>query len=72
VNLKTETPTAAQLQKVVEEVFENPVYATNVTQLNKEFNEYDPNSLFAAHVASLLKRSKKQERSKKTLEESIY
>jgi MGT family glycosyltransferase len=72
INLKTENPTAAQLQKAVEEIFENPVYATNVSQLNKEFNEYDPNSLFADHVASLLRRSKRQLQAKQTLEESIY
>lgn len=72
INLKTENPTPLQLHKAVEEIFENPVYANNVSVLNKEFNEYDPNTLFASHVASLLKRSKKHSLASKNLEQSIY
>ena len=72
VNLQTEYPTVKQLQKAVEEVINNPVYLNNVSQLNQEFNEYDPQRSVAEHVASLLRKTNKKTRERKVLEESIY
>ena len=72
VNLKTERPTAEQLKRAVEEVISNPVYAQSVKRLKEEFEQYDPNDLFAKHVGGLLKKSDRKKQKSRQFEESIY
>ncbi|RXK60593.1 glycosyltransferase [Lacibacter luteus] len=54
VNLKTETPTAEQLRKAVNEVLRNAEYKQNIEQLGEEFAQYNPNELTAKYVQELI------------------
>ncbi len=56
----------------MEEVIGNGIYSRSVEELSEEFTDYDPNELFAQHVASLLKKNRKKAGSRKQLEEAIY
>jgi len=72
INLKTEKPSILQLRKAVQEVIGTDVYNKNVKRLNDEFRTYNPNELFTKHVARLLKKDRKIERTRKQLEQAIY
>jgi len=54
VNLKTETPTAGQIRKSVEEVLSDPQYLQNVKNLSTEFNQYQPGPLCEKYIAEML------------------
>jgi MGT family glycosyltransferase len=54
VNLKTETPTPAQIREGVAEVLRNPAYRQHVAVLADEFCQYQPQQLCAQYVAQLL------------------
>jgi UDP:flavonoid glycosyltransferase YjiC (YdhE family) len=54
INLKTETPTPAQIRASVEEVLGNPVYKRNVGKLNREFSRYNPQLLCEKYVNQVL------------------
>jgi MGT family glycosyltransferase len=58
INLKTETPSAFQVRKAVEEVMNNDIYKKNVLTLGKEFAQYDPNILCAGYVREMLNGKK--------------
>ncbi|GAB3926351.1 glycosyltransferase [Larkinella terrae] len=57
INLKTETPTPAQIRKSVEQVLRDPYYRINVRRLSAEFKQYDPNRLCEQYIAELLDQS---------------
>jgi MGT family glycosyltransferase len=54
INLKTETPTAAQLKQAVERVIADENYYEQVKKLAREFSKYDPQELCAAYVEEVL------------------
>lgn len=54
IDLKTETPSAAQVRKAVNTILHNNVYKLNIDQLANEFQQYDANRLFAGYVAEVL------------------
>lgn len=54
VNLKTETPSPAQIKNAVNEVLNDGSYKTHVENLSKEFRDYDTYELCAAYVKELL------------------
>lgn len=54
VNLKTERPTARQIQAAVEEVLNNREYKRNAQQLRAEFQQYNPNALCTKYITDLL------------------
>lgn len=54
IDLKTETPSAAVVQKAVEEVLNNPVYSTNVNRLSQEFANINSEELCAMHISRVL------------------
>jgi len=58
-NLKTERPKALQIQKAVEEIFNNGVFKQNVKELAEEFDRYLPQQLAAGYVADLLRKDTK-------------
>lgn len=57
LNLKTETPTSAQIRASVEQVLSNGQYRRNVQRLGAEFARYDTNRLCAQYIADLLTQS---------------
>ena len=59
INLKTETPTPAQVKKSVVEILNNQVYKKNVKKLAKEFSQYNPNKICANYVAELIQLSER-------------
>lgn len=54
INLKTETPSVLQIKKATEAIMQDPLYKENVIRLADEFNEYDPEILFAKYVRAVL------------------
>ncbi|QJW90033.1 glycosyltransferase family 1 protein [Spirosoma taeanense] len=56
VNLKTETPTAAQIRRGVEQVLADPDYKQSVGELRNEFARYNPNALCEHYILNLLKQ----------------
>jgi UDP:flavonoid glycosyltransferase YjiC (YdhE family) len=56
INLKTETPTPAQVKSSVEDILALPVYAENVKALSREFAAYNPEELCAAYVSEVLQK----------------
>lgn len=54
VNLKTETPTIAQLKKSVNEVLNKSVYRQQVRELGKEFGRYNSAELCEKYIAGLI------------------
>jgi UDP:flavonoid glycosyltransferase YjiC (YdhE family) len=54
INLKTETPSPAQIKRAVNEVMDNNVYKQNINKLSEEFDRYQPNELCERYVAALL------------------
>ncbi len=54
INLKTEKPSVAQVKVAVEKVLRDHSYRRNVMQLSREFSLYDPYTLCASYVASLM------------------
>ena len=54
INLKTETPSPAQIKHAVNEVMDNNVYKQNINKLGEEFDRYQPNELCERYVAHLL------------------
>jgi len=54
VNLKTDTPTAAQILDAVDKVLASPAYRENVVRLAKEFAAYKPYELCAEYVAEMI------------------
>lgn len=57
LNLKTETPTPAQIRKSVEQVLSNAQYKRNVQRLGAEFSQYDTLRLCEQYIADLLAQS---------------
>jgi MGT family glycosyltransferase len=57
VNLRTESPKAAQIKKAVQSVISDPVYKENVVKLGKEFSSYDPNALCAWYIKEVLQKT---------------
>lgn len=55
INLKTETPTPAQLKKATEEIFANPEYRESIAKLANEFNQYHPGSLCEKYADELIR-----------------
>ena len=55
INLKTETPTPAQIRKSVIEILNNSSYKQNVKRLAKEFGKYNAHKISARHVSELIK-----------------
>jgi len=53
VNLKTESPSAAQIAKAVEEVISNSMYKMNIEKLGREFKKYNANELCLKYVRAL-------------------
>lgn len=58
INLGTERPTPAQIQKSVEEVMHNDMYRKNVAQLSEEFRQYDTLQLCEQYVEEMLYQSR--------------
>ncbi|WP_460971042.1 glycosyltransferase [Spirosoma migulaei] len=56
VNLKTERPTARQIQTAVEEVLTNRDYKRNAQRLRAEFKQYNPNALCTKYITDLLEK----------------
>ena len=56
VNLKTETPTSAQIRQSVERVLRNPQYKRNAQRLGAEFQQYEPNRLCETYITELLEQ----------------
>ena len=54
VNLGTERPTPAQIRKSVEKIMNDETYLSNVTRLSWEFAAYEPLTLCASYIASVL------------------
>jgi MGT family glycosyltransferase len=54
IDLKTETPSAQQIKKAVEQVINNTEYRQNTVRLANEFASYDSNRLFAAYLEEVL------------------
>ena len=54
INLKTETPTPAQLRQAAEKVMHNALYKKNVEKLSHEFARYNPNELVVRYAAVLI------------------
>lgn len=57
VNLKTETPTPAQIRKAVEQVLSNSQYKNNVQRIGSEFEQYETNRLCEQYIAELFNES---------------
>ena len=71
-NLKTERPKALQIQKAVEEIFNNGVFKQNVKELAEEFDRYLPQQLAAGYVADLLRKDTKVIFRPSRVEERVY
>ncbi len=54
IDLRTETPTPNQIKASVTEIFFNNEYKNNVSRLNSEFKQYNPQELFLKYVNELL------------------
>jgi len=54
VNLKTEKPTAAQINEAVGKILSDKSYQANVETLAREFAQYSPNELSEKYIAGLL------------------
>lgn len=54
IDLKTETPTPAQIQKAVNRILSDPTYHQHVRQMSREFSTYKPNELAERYIADLL------------------
>lgn len=54
INLRTESPSASQIRKSVEQVIADDKYRNNVEKLGNEFNRYRPQQRCASYVASVL------------------
>lgn len=72
INLKTETPAAAQIKKAADEVMTNGAYRYNITKLAEEFAGYDPYHLSAGYVAGLLNKNSAAGKIYSKLKEKIY
>jgi UDP:flavonoid glycosyltransferase YjiC (YdhE family) len=72
INLKTERPNTAQIQKAVEEIFRNGVYKQNVKELGEEMDRYSPNQLTAGYIADLLRQKTKVIFRSSRVEERVY
>jgi MGT family glycosyltransferase len=59
INLKTETPKAAEIRSAVETIMSNAVYWQKINQLSKEFSNYNANKLAAGYTAGLLQQKLK-------------
>ena len=59
INLKTEKPKAAAVRSAVESIMSNAVYWQKVSQLSKEFSNYQANQLAAGYTAGLLQQKLK-------------
>lgn len=57
INLKTETPTPAQLRQAAEKVMHDALYKKNVEKLSHEFARYNPHELLARYAAELIEPS---------------
>lgn len=57
VNLKTETPSPAQLRKAVQEVMENGLYRKNIAALKTEFARYNAFGLVETYIEEVTKTS---------------
>lgn len=53
INLKTETPTPAQIAAAVAEVTSNDMYKLNIEKLSNEFAKYNANELCLKYVTAL-------------------
>lgn len=60
VNLKTETPTSAQIRKSVERVLTNPQYKRNAEKIGTEFQQYNANLLCEHYITELLREPEAQ------------
>jgi MGT family glycosyltransferase len=54
INLKTETPTPAQLRQAAERVMQDVIYKKNVEKLSHEFARYNPCELVARYAAEVI------------------
>lgn len=57
INLKTETPTVAQIRRSVEHIVNDNQYKRNVQRLGVEFRQYDANSLCEQHIMTLFEKA---------------
>ncbi len=71
-NLKTERPKPLQIQKAVEEIFNNGVFKQNVKELAEEFDRYLPQQLAAGYVADLLRKDTRVIFRTSRVEERVY
>ena len=71
-NLRTERPKPIQIQKAIEEIFNNGVFKQNVRELAEEFNRYLPYQLAAGYVEELLRKNTKIVFRPSRVEERIY
>jgi len=72
INLKTETPTPAQIRKAVEKVVHDKLYRNSVAKLSGEFNRYDPVSLFTKYTRETLGMTSKPFIVGKKSQQKIY
>lgn len=56
INLKTETPTIAQLQKGAWKIWTDPQYRQNVEKIKGEFAQYEPYSLCEVYIGKTLQK----------------
>jgi MGT family glycosyltransferase len=61
INLKTETPSAAQVKAAIEEVLNNAVYKQKISCLANEFEKYDTNELTLKYVTEVLRKSNRKQ-----------
>jgi UDP:flavonoid glycosyltransferase YjiC (YdhE family) len=54
VDLKTETPAAAQIRQAVYKLTTDPTYHQNVRRMSREFSTYKPNDLAERYITELL------------------
>ncbi|MGC4100737.1 glycosyltransferase [Ferruginibacter sp.] len=72
VNLKTESPTAVQIAKAVDEVINNNLYKRNIEKLSREFASYNANELCLEYVKALIPAGKVSNEKVQQLSASIY
>jgi len=78
INLKTEKPSASQIQESVETVLRDRIFRNNVVELAKEFEDYDPEWLTEKYVDELISRQERSTRAtflrmiRKHAEEKVY
>jgi MGT family glycosyltransferase len=54
INLKTETPSASQIRKSVEQILTDRTYKRHVQRLGTEFNQYDSDAICEKYIRELL------------------